>query len=67
MPNELAADLPELALLYADCVLGDFHERPSFVEICERLGACEDAAGEFVAEGDDVVGSGTDSLDSFYT
>ena len=37
VPNELAVRQPDLALLFADCVLDDFNERPSFVEICERL------------------------------
>ena len=41
VPNELAVSHPDLTLLLADCVLDDFDERPSFVEICERLETCK--------------------------
>ena len=40
VPNELAVSQPNLALLFADCVLDDFTERPSFVEICSLLERC---------------------------
>ena len=40
VPNELAVSQPGLALLFGDCVLDDFTERPSFVEICKRLESC---------------------------
>ena len=41
VPNELVVSQPDLTLLFADCVLDDFNERPSFVEICERLETCK--------------------------
>ena len=40
VPNELAVSQPDLALLFGDCVLDDFNERPSFVEICTLLERC---------------------------
>ena len=47
VPNELAVSQPDLALLFGDCVKDDFNERPSFVEICERLETCKaDSAGD---------------------
>ena len=41
VPNKLAVSQPDVALLFADCVLDDFTERPSFVEICKRLESCK--------------------------
>ena len=41
VPNEIAVSQPDLAMLFDDCVLDDFNERPSFVEICERLETCK--------------------------
>ena len=46
VPNELAVAQPDLARLYADCVLDDFNERPSFLDICARLDECEAQATE---------------------
>ena len=47
VPYELTVSLPDVASLFADCVVDDFHERPSFVEVCERLWVCKE--GEFCA------------------
>ena len=41
VPNELVVSQPGLTMLFADCVLDDFNERPTFVEICERLETCK--------------------------
>ena len=44
VPNELAVSQPDLAMLFGDCVLDDFHARPSFMEIYERLESCKATA-----------------------
>ena len=46
VPNELAVSQPDVALLFADCVVNDFNERPSFVEICTILEGCVTQASE---------------------
>ena len=51
VPNELAVSQPELALLFEDCVLDNFKERSSFVEIYERLESCKPGDEE---PGDDL-------------
>ncbi len=47
VPDELLVAQPSLALLYEDCVLDDFNERPSFMEILTRLESCEASAAEY--------------------
>ena len=46
VPNELAESQPDLAQLIADCVLDDFNERPSFVEICKQLESCKEVISD---------------------
>ena len=46
VPDELAVSQPDVALLFADCVVNDFNERPSFVEICTILEGCLTQASE---------------------
>ena len=50
VPESLAASQPELVSLFKDCVLDDFNERPSFLDINVRLASCKASADKFHPE-----------------
>ena len=64
VPNELAVSQPDLALLFGDCVEDDFNERPSFVEICERLETCKAIIVDDEDLDDDISVENEDAFDA---
>ena len=75
VPEALEEAQPVLVQLFGDCVLDDFSERPTFLEIVDRLEECrarahmlndEDMRILQVGDGRQLVGTNTDLNTDFF-